>query len=440
MLLKKISKTVLSVIEDSTVHGLPNIVKNERIINKIMWTIVFLASFGYCTYLIVNSILDYLQFDHITQIATVFEQPTQYFTIQFCSRDAKSFNNKTLNQLLIKCEFNYDTSCLTNPGPFFESYIDPTYTQCFRFNSGKNLSGSSIPILSSSIGGKDDSFSMQIYAPSGLAFWIHNYSTPPRRQFKNNHDGGLQYASVGFDTQVAVDRTFQYKLEYPYNDCLNDPTEFQYDMKIINFMINNSIPYSQVNCLELCFDMQYLMDNPCNCTNASLGNVWTNCYGKFNQQTAPSATCSMNYKSNWFKQDLIKGYWNYCPLECNSITYSVSTRLLSNQYPTNTSFIQAYYTSLKYTVISETPAFLLLDLISFIGGLSGLFLGASFLSFIEIVEMMNGVILLIIEALIGNLNLFTFCIFLHFFNIFDKNLKKNVKNKRKIKEETMSNK
>jgi hypothetical protein len=45
---------------------------------------------------------------------------------------------------------------------------------------------------------------------------------------------------------------------------------------------------------------------------------------------------------------------------------------------------------------------LLLDLISFIGGLTGLFLGASFLSFIEIVEMINGVIFLLIEAFISN--------------------------------------
>ena len=430
MLLKKISKILLTVIEDSSFHGLPNIFKKGRIFNKLMWAIAFLASFAYCTYLIVNSILDYLQYDHATQIKKVFEQPTQYFTIQFCSFDAKSFNNKSLSQLLVKCEFNYDTTCLTNPGPFFESYIDPTYNQCYRFNSGKNLSGHSIPILSSSIGGKDDSFSMQIYSPSGLAFWIHNYTSPPRRQFKNNHDGGLQYASAGFDTQVGVDRTFEYKLEYPYNDCLNDPTKFQYDMTLINFMINNSIPYSQVNCLELCFDMQYLMDNPCNCTNASLGNVWTSCYGKFNQQTAPSAACSMNYKSNWFKQDLIKKYGNYCPLECNSISYSLSPRLLSSRWNINTSFIQAYYRSLKYIVISESPSMQLLDLISFIGGLSGLFLGASFLSVMEIFEMTNEVFLLLIEVLIGNFNL----VFVHrFLKYFYSKLKEKYKKPKKNK-------
>ncbi len=282
MLLKNISKAVLSVLEDSTIHGLPNIVKNERIINKIMWAFVFSGSFGFCTYLIINSIIVFLQYGHITNLETIFEQPSQFFTIQFCSKDAKSFNNRTLTKgdLLIQCVYNYDPDCLTNPGAYFESYTDPTYGPCFRFNSGKNMSGASIPILNSTIGGKDDSFLMQIYAPGGLAFWIHNYTTPPRRQYQANNNGDLQYASAGFDTQVAVDRTFYYKLGYPYNDCLHDPSTFKYNKTIIDFMINTTIPYSQVNCLNLCFNMHYLMDNPCNCNNTTFASVWTDCYGK----------------------------------------------------------------------------------------------------------------------------------------------------------------
>jgi len=282
MLLKKISKIVLGCLEDSTIHGLPNIVRNEHIINKIMWAILFAGAFGYTTYLIVIAILAYLEYNVNSNLETVFEQPSQYFTIQFCSRDSRSFNNRTFarGDLLIQCVFNYDPDCLTNPGAYFESYIDPTYGKCFRFNSGKNMSGATIPLLNSTVGGKDDSLSLQVYAPAGLAFWIHNYTTPPRRQFQANNNGDLQYASPGQDTQVAVDRTFYYQLPYPYNDCLHDPSTFQYNKTIINFMLNASIPYSQVNCLNLCFDMQYLMDNPCNCTNTTIGKVWTNCYGK----------------------------------------------------------------------------------------------------------------------------------------------------------------
>ena len=211
----------------------------------------------------------------------MFEQPSQFFSIQFCSKDGKSFNNRTLqNDLLKQCLFSYDSTCLTNPGPYFESYIDPTWGQCFRFNSGKNLTGQSTPLLQSTIAGKDDSISLEIYAPTGLVFWIHNSTNIPQRQFRNNHNGDIQYASSGFDTQVAVDRIFDYKLGYPYNDCLNDPTEFKLNMTIINYMISKNVPYSQVNCIELCFDMEYMVNNSCSCTNISLGTVWDNCFGR----------------------------------------------------------------------------------------------------------------------------------------------------------------
>ncbi len=280
MLKRKILKAIVSVLKSSTMHGLPNIIKCNLKINKIMWTIVTLISGSFCMYLNVRTVLDYLKYYRETRLETIYEQPAPFFTVQFCSRDLKSFNNKTLKILLNQCSFGYDTKCYESPEAYFESFYDPTYRQCFRFNSGKDLNGFSISILNSTIGGKDDSFVMEIYAPKGLVFWIHNYTSPPRRQYKNNHNGDIQYASAGFETQVVVDRTFEYKLEYPYNDCLKDPTNFQFNKRIINYMIYNDIPYSQVNCLELCFDMQYLIDNPCNCTNASLGNVWDICYGR----------------------------------------------------------------------------------------------------------------------------------------------------------------
>ncbi len=113
----------------------------------------------------------------------------------------------------------------------------------------------------------------------------------------------------------------------------------------------------------------------------------------------------MKYKIEWFKSSLNVRYSDYCPRECDSVSYFVSTRSLSNQFSMNSSFIQAYYRTLVYAVISQYPSLSLLDLISFIGGLTGLFLGASFLSFVEIFEMINGVIFHLIEAVLGN-----FCI------------------------------
>ena len=46
-----------------------------------------------------------------------------------------------------------------------------------------------------------------------------------------------------------------------------------------------------------------------------------------------------------------------------------------------------YYPALKYTTISGVIKTKTSDLVAFIGGLAGLFIGASFLSLIEVIEM-----------------------------------------------------
>jgi len=46
-----------------------------------------------------------------------------------------------------------------------------------------------------------------------------------------------------------------------------------------------------------------------------------------------------------------------------------------------------YYDDLEYIIIKKSPKIELLDLISSIGGIMGIFLGTSFLSFIEIIDI-----------------------------------------------------
>ncbi len=84
------------------------------------------------------------------------------------------------------------------------------------------------------------------------------------------------------------------------------------------------------------------------------------------------------------------------------MSYFVSTRTLSNQFNISNSHIQAYYRTLKYTAIDQDPVWRILDLIAYIGGIIGLFLGGSFLSFFEIFEILNDVIFIFIDSLVGN--------------------------------------
>ena len=74
----------------------------------------------------------------------------------------------------------------------------------------------------------------------------------------------------------------------------------------------------------------------------------------------------------------------YCPLECESTTYST----VINPYPNtndNTTVVSIYYGSLKYTSYSEQPKMQMFDLISNIGGTMSLFISISFVSLFEII-------------------------------------------------------
>ena len=58
----------------------------------------------------------------------------------------------------------------------------------------------------------------------------------------------------------------------------------------------------------------------------------------------------------------------------------------------NLIIIYVYYKELKYTLINQQPKTETFDFISKIGGIFGLFLGISFMSFIEILEILFEII------------------------------------------------
>jgi len=111
-------------------------------------------------------------------------------------------------------------------------------------------------------------------------------------------------------------------------------------------------------------------------------------------------------------------------LECNSISYKLTTSFSSfpsksyadslkthpiitskflNETLTYESIKQSvlslniYYDQLAFTQISKEAKFEIVDLISAFGGLLGLFLGMSFLSFVEIVEIILETFVILFE-------------------------------------------
>ena len=91
---------------------------------------------------------------------------------------------------------------------------------------------------------------------------------------------------------------------------------------IVDYILKTNQSYSQIKCLEYCFDLNYIQDKPCNCTKSELGHVWMDCWIEQENKTIDS--CTFKYKSKFYKNNLANVCAEYCPLECDSIEYDLT--------------------------------------------------------------------------------------------------------------------
>lgn len=126
-----------------------------------------------------------------------------------------------------------------------------------------------------------------------------------------------------------------------------------------------------------------------------------------------NAFCIYLVKQYFFADDLTLMCGDNCPLECKSIFYSTSSSvalypsdIFASQMVNNLNIksklgenltieelrssvlaLNVYYPSLSFQSFSEVEKVSMVDLVAGIGGTLGLFLGVSFLSFIELFDL-----------------------------------------------------
>ena len=194
----EIKNEIKNMAIGSTAYGVPNLFRSKRLLNKVFWLFFLVASSAVSCVYVYLSIIDYYKFDVVTLIETVYEQPTEFPTVTFCSYNGL-FNNYSLNQLISKntSRFGYDFSIGMETDQHFSEFTSQELGRCFRFNSGLNMNNDTIPIKNSTIGGRDDFFWLEINAPFSclencrIVVWIHNKSAPPKIEQRNNHDSPI---------------------------------------------------------------------------------------------------------------------------------------------------------------------------------------------------------------------------------------------------------
>jgi hypothetical protein len=389
---------IKEIISSSSLSYLLNPIKSKRLLIKLVWIVFLIVFFFASIYYVVLNILDYLQYETTTSIFTINERESEFPTISFCNINNPNFDIKLLdlwfqNEYLINEWQNH-----------FESYTDTVYGNCYRFNSGLNLSNQSIPIRKARKSGLDEGLWFNIYSNTShyfekLMFYIHNHTRIP----VNIYNRGF-VIHPGSDNYFNIKRVYDQKLELPYNNCYKNVSKSEYhNQTIIDYLIEKKREYSQKECLYLCRNLIYKEINPCNFILNDL-EIDIAREAELKKNDAIFECIQKFYKNNYFESCSTL----YCPLECDSFTYDISLNSqtiigsgnISSSYDNYILFktyenltksfygLRVYYQDLKYTLIKQQPKIELFGLISNVGGTLGLFLGFSFISLLELFEVL----------------------------------------------------
>ncbi|CAF0914684.1 unnamed protein product [Brachionus calyciflorus] len=310
--------------------------------------------------------------------------------------------------MLISCLYD-NKPC--DPNNFFQqkSFY---FGNCFTFNSGKNLTGHSIPVLNSKRPGMVNGLKLKLFigAPEYQPCWedrygalivVHNRTVPPLYV-----EEGL-FIQAGSETNFILNKVTINKLPSPYSNCVaNVSYRNEFDSESYRSAFDLSGSYRQKWCILNCSYFKATQDNILLCSS-------------FNFTSSFERSKSLNNLEN------LANYYDVCfpecPIECDysyfnifkSVSsfpsYSYSQFLLANRsfrlrYPYENVRLEqvrnsvvsfnAYFDSSNYQKIDEIPESNFESLLGTLGGQLGVFLGVSFLSFAEIFEILFEILLI----------------------------------------------
>ncbi|CAF0800360.1 unnamed protein product [Rotaria sordida] len=327
----------------------------------------------------------------------------------------------SLDEILIQCLYN-DKNCATND---FISFLSSTYGQCFTFNAKKKTTNESNIRYTNDDGGSGNLI-LRLYAQShlyvpfvaqdvsaGMVAMIHDNTQLPLIDV-----AGMVLAPGRRHKLGYKKKTYQY-LSLPYTDCTTKiPPAMQ---AMFSAYEGADYAYSQGVCYTLC--IQAYIYQECGCINP---DEWTarSVVLPGTNTIIQAPLCSSNntcYLNATVRISKTLSIWNQfcsdCLQECSTVSFTVTSssiaapsppyayatknfvESLSIPLPTNwsrnwLSEVQNNFVSLEVVCEStQVESYIQqaslgpVDLLSNVGGQTGLWIGISFLSVMEFIEM-----------------------------------------------------
>ena len=386
----KLSKMKCVFLEWShcvTYHCFPKIFKEKtHLILRLFWSVIFLSFASLTFFILVNNVILYYQYQTVTSIQIINEQPTLFPTITICdsnvftTQDAQLFlvnmsknffdkdittmsyleyyefgvnqlsnvvysfvsdpmfgdeNRKrlgfNLSQFILTCTFHFSSACNFNQD--FHWFFHFDYGNCYQFNSGFNMSNHVVDLKTVTFGSKSNGFSLR-FGPlithnkypltfsKGLKIFVHNQSIAPN----------IFYNSLsiepGKETDIVIERTVTSNKPWPYSGCIDLSNGFNSEYyRVITSKLNKT--YFQDYCLTLC-TLQKNVEEECKCYSTAFDPFKSSnpCINKTQLACLNRIYAKISSNLDFYSSECQQ---ESCPLECDS--YAYNTKVASLEFP-----------------------------------------------------------------------------------------------------------
>ncbi|XP_067832776.1 acid-sensing ion channel 1B isoform X4 [Heptranchias perlo] len=404
---------------NSNLHGVNHIfVEGGCGVRQVLWGCAFLSSLAIFLYQVVDRIMYYLEYHHITALDEI-DSPFMYFpAVTLCNfnrfrrskityldlafagslmgytedmdlgfqlapsvgNDGSPFSmyelfNRTSHQLedmLKECKYRAQ-EC----GPENFTVVFTRYGKCYTFNSGQIKDQ---PILTTLKGGTGNGLELMLdiqqdeYLPvwgetdetsfeAGIKVQIHSQNEPP---FIDQLGFGVP---PGFQTFVSCQEQRLIYLPPPWGDCKSTPMDS-------DFFDTYSITACRIDC-----ETRYLVEN-CNCRMVHMPEFLV-------EKDSVFCTCETPCNLSRYGKEL----------SMVKIPSKASAKYLAKKYNKSEDYIgenilvlDIFFEALNYETIEQKKAYEVAGLLGDIGGQMGLFIGASLLTILELFDYMYEVL------------------------------------------------
>ncbi|EFO27882.2 amiloride-sensitive sodium channel [Loa loa] len=334
-----------------------------------------------------------LGFEGLTDEITIKQQAKEnlMFAVNELNYEAKVEMSQRKDELILKCSFNQRDCDIEND---FKLHYDQTYGNCYTFNWNRTKQ------VTAHQAGANFGLRVLLYADTseylptsesvGFRITIHDkWVMPFPDAFGYN-------APTGFLSAFGVRMKKFNRLVPPHGQCLK---ESKSNLDTIYPGFN----YSTEGCHRTCTQKE--VSRICGCANPAypIPNTAKPCKvsDRIARECIKNATLhSSRLISEGNLADCV------CHQPCSEVNYEVTysaarwpsgtTKVMEcdavddlcmERYRRNAAMIQVFYEELNYETLTETPAYTLTSALADLGGLTGLWIGASVVSLMEILAL-----------------------------------------------------